>query len=208
MQQNGRTVTIWSLAVLPTYQRYGLGKTLLRSYQQRISSSGIADRIALLAREDLVGWYEGMGFENRGKSKAKFAGGEWWDLVCLHLILELSLFKFVLHLRFVELSSSHYLCRLISCHRNCWMSHRESPSLCFSSFPICIDVSSRHNLIKHLQRMEDKTTTTESKRKEGKSNKQNILVQQDYTCLTFITFIPSPFFSLSVCLVMVHIFFH
>ena len=46
----GRTIIIWSLAISPSHQGKGLGKVLLKSYQQRMETSGIADRIALLAR--------------------------------------------------------------------------------------------------------------------------------------------------------------
>ena len=53
----------------------------MKSYQQRMETSGIADRIALLAHDHLVGMYEGMGFERKGKSDCRFAGGGWNSLV-------------------------------------------------------------------------------------------------------------------------------
>ncbi|MCJ1393118.1 hypothetical protein MMC18_005990 [Xylographa bjoerkii] len=84
----GRTLAIHSVCILPTHQNLGLGKTLLKAYMQRIESSGIADRIALLARPELVGWYVGkFGFEERGESKATFGGGGWRELVCSKLFL-------------------------------------------------------------------------------------------------------------------------
>ena len=46
-----------------------------------METSGIADRIALLAHDPLVKMYEGLGFESRGKSNVKFGGGGWNDLV-------------------------------------------------------------------------------------------------------------------------------
>ena len=46
-----------------------------------METSGIADRIALLAHDHLVDMYEGMGFEGAGKSNVRFAGGGWNDLV-------------------------------------------------------------------------------------------------------------------------------
>ena len=79
--QDGRTIIVWSLGVLPTYQGRGLGKVLLRSYQQRMSTSGIADRITLFAHDSLVSMYERIGFENKGKSRIEYAGGGWSDLV-------------------------------------------------------------------------------------------------------------------------------
>jgi len=80
-QEAGRTVCIHSLAVLPAFQGQGLGKLLLKSYIQRIESSGLADRIALIAHDHLISFYQGMGFENKGPSKAQFGGGGWTDMV-------------------------------------------------------------------------------------------------------------------------------
>ena len=80
-REDGRTICIHSFGVLTAYQRKGLGKVLMKSYQQRMETSGMADRIALLAHQPLVGMYTEMGFENRGRSAARFGGGGWTDLV-------------------------------------------------------------------------------------------------------------------------------
>ena len=80
-KEEGRTVCIHSLAVLPEYQRRGLGKTLIKAYLQRMESHGVADRVALLAHEHLIPYYESLAFENKGKSDAQFGGGGWYDLV-------------------------------------------------------------------------------------------------------------------------------
>jgi len=80
-KEHGRTLCIHSLAVLPAFQRRGLGKLLLRSYIQRIEGSGVADRIAMISHEHLLPFYEGLGFEKKGPSKAQFGGGNWTDLV-------------------------------------------------------------------------------------------------------------------------------
>ncbi|KAK3680802.1 hypothetical protein LTR37_021044 [Vermiconidia calcicola] len=77
----GRTICIHSLAVLPQYQKRGLGKTLLKAYLQRMEGQGVGDRVALIAHEHLIAYYEGFGFENKGKSEAQFGGGGWYDLV-------------------------------------------------------------------------------------------------------------------------------
>jgi len=82
-RDNGRTICIHSLAVLPDYQGQGLGSLLLRAYIQRMDGSGVADRIALLAHDSLIKFYERLGFENKGPSKATFGGGGWVDMVSL-----------------------------------------------------------------------------------------------------------------------------
>ncbi|KAF6224831.1 hypothetical protein HO133_010025 [Letharia lupina] len=79
-REDGRTIAIHSLSVLPAFQGRGLGKTIMKAYQQRMETSGIADRMALLAHDHLEEMYEGMGFENKGKSDVRFAGGGWNSL--------------------------------------------------------------------------------------------------------------------------------
>lgn len=80
-QEKGRTIALHSLGVLPAYQRIGLGRTILRSYIQRMETAGVADRIALLAHGPLVKYYEKFGFVNKGESAAQFGGGGWNDMV-------------------------------------------------------------------------------------------------------------------------------
>ena len=73
-----------SLAVLPAYQGMGLGKTIMKAYVQRMESSGIANRCALLAHDPMVQFYKPLGFVNRGESKCCFGGGGWKDMVSLY----------------------------------------------------------------------------------------------------------------------------
>lgn len=80
-EDDGRTIAIHTLAALPDFKGRGLGKILMKSYIQRMETAGIADRIALLARDHLVKYYEGLGFRNIGKSEVAFAGGGWNDMV-------------------------------------------------------------------------------------------------------------------------------
>ena len=80
-----------SVAVLPQFQRQGLGKTILKAYVQRMESSGICDRIALLAHDEMIRFYENSGFQSRGKSEVKFGGGGWSDMVSSHISYHLIL---------------------------------------------------------------------------------------------------------------------
>lgn len=81
-REEGRTIAVHSLAVLPSLQNQGLGSTLLKAFIQRMEYVQAADRIALLAHGELVKFYEKLGFENKGPSKATFGGGNWVDMVC------------------------------------------------------------------------------------------------------------------------------
>ena len=70
-----------SLAVAVEHQRKGLGTVITKAYIQRIRDSKTADRIALLAHDPLVGFYERLGFTNMGPSACKFGGGGWNSMV-------------------------------------------------------------------------------------------------------------------------------
>ncbi|TKA31441.1 hypothetical protein B0A50_02288 [Salinomyces thailandicus] len=79
--QAGRTLALHSLAVLPAYQNRGLGRTLLLAFLQRTEALDLGDRVALLAHEALVPFYEKFGFVKQGRSACGFGGGGWWDMV-------------------------------------------------------------------------------------------------------------------------------
>jgi predicted N-acetyltransferase YhbS len=80
-KEEGRTLCIHSLAVLPQYSGRGLGKTLMKAYLQRMEAQNVADRVALITHEGLIPYYEKFGFKSLGKSKAEFAGGGWYDMI-------------------------------------------------------------------------------------------------------------------------------
>lgn len=70
-KQEGRTVCIHSLAVLPQYQGRGLGKTLMKAYIHRLENQDVADYAALITHEALIPYYETFGFV----SKVSATGG-------------------------------------------------------------------------------------------------------------------------------------
>ncbi|KAI7359637.1 hypothetical protein KC320_g286 [Hortaea werneckii] len=80
-KEEGRTILIHSLAVLPQYQHLGLGRTLMESFLQRTEALGVADRAALITHEKLIPYYERFGFQNKGLSECQFAGGGWFDMI-------------------------------------------------------------------------------------------------------------------------------
>jgi ribosomal protein S18 acetylase RimI-like enzyme len=50
-QEAGRTIVVHSVAILPTFQGRGLGRVLMMAYMQQMNGAGIADRLALIARD-------------------------------------------------------------------------------------------------------------------------------------------------------------
>ena len=80
-EDQGSTILIHTLAVLPDYRGKNLGSTLLKSYTDRIKDARIADRVALITHEPLISFYEKLGFQNKGKSDVKYGGGGWYNMV-------------------------------------------------------------------------------------------------------------------------------
>lgn len=50
-QEQGRTIALHSVAILPEFQGRGLGRILMLSYMQNMNGAGIADRLALIAHD-------------------------------------------------------------------------------------------------------------------------------------------------------------
>lgn len=50
-QEDGRTVAIHSLGVIPKLQGCGLGKLIMKSYLQQMNNSGTVDRVALICQD-------------------------------------------------------------------------------------------------------------------------------------------------------------
>ncbi|KFY92294.1 hypothetical protein V500_04224 [Pseudogymnoascus sp. VKM F-4518 (FW-2643)] len=79
--EDGRTICVHSLAVLPEFQGSGIGRTIMMAYMQQMNGAGIADRLAIIAHGPLVSYYEKLGFVNKGPSEAQFGGGGWFDMI-------------------------------------------------------------------------------------------------------------------------------
>ncbi len=50
-QEDGRTVGIHSLAVLPRLQRCGIGQMIMKAYLDQMKNSGLVDRVALICQD-------------------------------------------------------------------------------------------------------------------------------------------------------------
>ncbi|TAQ90260.1 hypothetical protein B7494_g1401 [Chlorociboria aeruginascens] len=80
-QESGLTIVLHSIAILPELQGRGLGSVLVNAYIQQMNGTGIADRLALIAHDHKVKWYEKLGFVDKGESAVQFGGGGWYDMV-------------------------------------------------------------------------------------------------------------------------------
>lgn len=75
----GKNLVVFSLSVLPTYQRQGIAGTLLNRFirQARDDSRGT---ILLLCKPDLIPYYQRFGFIDRGKSTSMHGGVQWHEM--------------------------------------------------------------------------------------------------------------------------------
>jgi len=81
----GKTVALHSLAVLPELQKHRIGTTLMKTFIEMMQTSQNVERISLITWEELVPWYESLGFENKGHSASTYAGKTWYDLASIPL---------------------------------------------------------------------------------------------------------------------------
>lgn len=80
-EEFGRTIAVHSCAVSKEHHNKGLGSILMKAYTERMRSAKVADRIALLAHDELLRFYQRFGFVDHGPSASQFGGTSWRDLV-------------------------------------------------------------------------------------------------------------------------------
>jgi ribosomal protein S18 acetylase RimI-like enzyme len=82
--KDGNSIAIHSVAISPDYQGKRVGRALVSAYTRHLKKGSFdASRAVLIAHDYLVHFYESVGFRNLGVSKSRFAGGVWYDMVCL-----------------------------------------------------------------------------------------------------------------------------
>ena len=98
----GDSIAIHSVAISPDYQGKRVGRALVSAYTQHLKRGSFgASRAVLIAHDYLVNFYESVGFKNQGLSKSSFAGGVWYDMVCLFFLF--LLFGFIGYLILIHL---------------------------------------------------------------------------------------------------------
>ncbi|KAG5954668.1 hypothetical protein E4U58_007519 [Claviceps cyperi] len=80
-QPNGSTVALHSLAVCPSHQKLGLGKYLMGRYIEKMREMRAVERISILTYENLVSYYQTLGFQLLGASASNHGGVAWRDMV-------------------------------------------------------------------------------------------------------------------------------
>lgn len=77
---NGDYQTIFGLDVISEYRNQGIAGKLINHL---IEVSRLAGRkgVILTCKEKLIHYYSKFGFENKGVSKSKHGGSEWYDMI-------------------------------------------------------------------------------------------------------------------------------
>jgi hypothetical protein len=93
----GRTLALHSLAVLPAVSGRKIGTILLRSLGQMAASANVADRISLVVKKEVAGWFRERGYRCVGKSALSGPEEDLFDMVGKRVLLvfckSLTLFK-------------------------------------------------------------------------------------------------------------------
>ena len=80
---DGENLVVFSVAVHPDYQRQGIASALMGAYI-RLAKQMNKSTVLLLCKENLVNFYNNLGFENRGRSASTHGGAVWYEM-CLRL---------------------------------------------------------------------------------------------------------------------------
>lgn len=84
--ESSDTIGIHSVVISKNYQRKNLATLLLTDYIQKLSNQEVGKRIAIIAHEPLIPFYERVGFKVVGENKdvvkdPQFANTKWIDMV-------------------------------------------------------------------------------------------------------------------------------
>lgn len=78
-EKNGKNIVIFSLAVLPDYQRNGVSKKLMSRFIE-VSKALKKKKILLICKCNLIPYYRKHGFFYGGKSASTLGGFEWYEM--------------------------------------------------------------------------------------------------------------------------------
>ena len=77
--KDGKNIVIFSLAVLPKFQKIGISKRLVAKFIE-LSKNLEKEKILLICKPELIDYYQNYGFLYRGKSKSTHGGFDWHEM--------------------------------------------------------------------------------------------------------------------------------
>jgi ribosomal protein S18 acetylase RimI-like enzyme len=76
---DGRNLVVFSLAVLPQYQKRGFARQLMMRFIEDARLLG-KKKVLLMCKSNLIAYYERMGFTHIGLSSSTHGGAEWHEM--------------------------------------------------------------------------------------------------------------------------------
>lgn len=77
--ENGKWQMVFGVNTLPRYRKRGLAGKLINKVISEAIECG-REGIALTCKEEMIHYYEGFGFKNKGISKSIHGGVVWYDM--------------------------------------------------------------------------------------------------------------------------------
>ena len=78
-EENGRWEAVLGIAVLPAFKKRGYAERLMRHFVSRAARRGRRGCI-LTCKEELIGYYEKLGYVHEGLSESKLASRQWHNM--------------------------------------------------------------------------------------------------------------------------------
>lgn len=79
--ENGGSIMLLGLGVLPEYRGRGIARALMMHYQKMQKECG-RKKLFLTCQEDKVGMYQNMNFRDLGIANSSWGGKVWHEMVC------------------------------------------------------------------------------------------------------------------------------
>jgi len=75
----GKNMVIFALAVLPEFQKRGIARRLVGRFVEEARRNK-KEKVFLMCKPHLIGYYEGMGFVHMGLSRSTHGGAQWHEM--------------------------------------------------------------------------------------------------------------------------------
>lgn len=78
-EADGKNLVVFSLAVLPEFQKQGIARQLMLRFMDDARQNK-REKILLMCKRHLIEYYERLGFEHVGLSASTHGGAEWHEM--------------------------------------------------------------------------------------------------------------------------------
>lgn len=76
---DGKNLVVFALAVLPEYQKRGIASRLMSRFAAEARQQK-KESVLLMCKQNLIAYYERMGFQHVGLSRSTHGGAEWHEM--------------------------------------------------------------------------------------------------------------------------------